>query len=135
MYRAWKSGRMPRTLAIGPGDTAGNHLRPLSASTQGLAEGVCPVWWPYWNRFDLPGEHSVILRRVGHDLLDDVTEDDIEELYTFSEWLALSGLAARRCLRHDGYSNRDHFRLSRQVGTVPARIQGVAHDKSGRMVP
>jgi hypothetical protein len=76
-----------------------------------ITSTVASVLAPYWNRFDLPGKDSVILRRTGHGLLDDLDEGDMEDLYAFSEWLALSGLSARRYFGHDGYSNRDNFRL------------------------
>ena len=99
---------------------------PSSTST------VASLLAPYWNRFDLPGKESVILRRAAHGLLEDVDEDDIEDLYTFSEWLALSGLAARRYFGHDGYSNRDHFRLIVQrFGQVGGGVALVSRRRDG----
>jgi hypothetical protein len=87
-----------------------HHGQPFSGDPANAAT-VASLLAPYWNRFDLRGEDSVILQRTGHGLLDDLDDTAFDDLYSFSEWLALSGLAARRFFRYDGYSNRDHFRL------------------------
>ena len=100
------------------------ELLPYDAKSQTTnpepVEAIKSLFAPYWQRGDLPGRFSTVVRRDGqlvHD--DDIRDEEVNELFRFSEYLAFAGLAEREYFSHQGYWNRDHFRLIIQKYTKP----------------
>jgi hypothetical protein len=83
-----------------------------SFADAGSIEIVRSLLAPYCQRFDLAGRFSTVVRRDGKIVCDDnISDEELNELFRFSEYLAFAGLAERRYFDHVDYWNRDHFRL------------------------
>lgn len=63
---------------------------------------------------------ATLLQLHGKNLLEDLSDDEVEQVLQFGELVAFSGLAARRFFDQTGYSNRDNFRLIVQRFVDPA---------------
>jgi hypothetical protein len=52
---------------------------------------------------------ATLLRHEGKSLIDDLTDEEMEEIFAFNEALAFSALAGREYFFYTGYINRDSF--------------------------
>lgn len=94
--------------------------QPAGAGTQ-LQEQIDKVLEPYRVRGDNPVERASLLKYADKELAADLTSDELDALFVFSELLAVSGLSSRRYFSPGlEYCNRGLFRLYVQsyVGTT-----------------
>lgn len=74
----------------------------LDADTQNVLDMMLE---PYCENPQLPVQRATIVRLEGHDFLDELDEDDREDVFLFSELLALAGLGSRGYFSHRAYVN------------------------------
>lgn len=86
---------------------------------------------PYMDQTNHSVKSATILRLSTHGIINDLTADERDELFAFTELLALAGLASRDFFGHGfPYVNRDDFMLIIQSFSDPAG--GVAYDARRR---
>jgi len=109
---------------------------PLGGGTNGQAV-LDMLLEPYREAPAGPVREATLLRLHQKEVLDSLSEAEIDQVLRFGELVAFAGLAERRYFDHLGYSNRDNYRLVVQEFTDPSRGMAVVsrrRDGSSRTI-